>query len=38
MSVLEGLSAFDWAWWAQVGFIGYFLLLNGGYRCSTCSP
>ena len=31
MTITEGLLAFDWAWWAQVGFIGYFLLLNGGY-------
>ncbi|MEC9482515.1 MAG: glycosyltransferase family 2 protein, partial [Halomonas sp.] len=21
----------DWVWWLQVGFIGYFTLLNGGY-------
>lgn len=31
MSFLESVLAFEWAWWAQVGFIGYFLLLNGGY-------
>ena len=31
MTIIEGLLAFDWAWWAQIGFIGYFLLLNGGY-------
>lgn len=21
----------DWVWWGQIGFIGYFVLLNGGY-------
>ena len=31
MSPVEAVLAVDWAWWAQVGFIGYFLLLNGGY-------
>ncbi|WP_231566351.1 glycosyltransferase family 2 protein [Litchfieldella xinjiangensis] len=30
-SIQAALAGIDWAWWAQVGFIGYFLLLNGGY-------
>ncbi|MDR5906138.1 glycosyltransferase [Franzmannia qiaohouensis] len=31
MNVLATLAAIDWIWWSQVFFIGYFLLLNGGY-------
>ncbi len=25
------VASVDWVWWGQAGFIGYFVLLNGGY-------
>ncbi|APX93348.1 glycosyl transferase [Halomonas sp. 1513] len=28
---MQSVAAIDWVWWGQVGFIGYFVLLNGGY-------
>ncbi|MBD3895131.1 glycosyltransferase family 2 protein [Halomonas sp. ML-15] len=31
MEILARLASIDWVWWGQVGFIGYFVLLNGGY-------
>ncbi|MCO7247618.1 glycosyltransferase [Halomonas sp. Mc5H-6] len=31
MESWQKILTVDWVWWGQVGFIGYFLLLNGGY-------
>lgn len=31
MALWTWLTTPDWLWWVQVGFIGYFVLLNGGY-------
>lgn len=31
MEIWQAVTGVDWVWWGQVGFIGYFVLLNGGY-------